>query len=443
MKKNLIGLLVLGFFLAPLCVQAQGVSPWFRGGKEAWKVLSGKSFHPSAVSSVVKLPRIAVPDKLPDEILTIKPATYMFGRTHYTNVFSRVEKEAFQFHPENLVADLGKIAYFYDRDKMLLTTQQELYPDMPYAEEAYQKHQHILAQMYTKMYKFITHQSELSTYLENGLLKERYPDLTRLHPYWTDILHSQDLLQEGVQPFSQVLTMKEIDYFSTLGFTNQFRYANEQAQAALTQMSQLLQHDPATLKNEDFRNYQRAKWRWDYFQTVQNHLLADSEALSSLVVREPVALPFDFLPEPDELLTDAQRLGKLAFYSHDEKLSTDQKERLQKELKRQTKLCAKYAEAEAFNVPVHRLLRNYHSKQLTDSEVFGVVGGETLNRLDENQIFQKTPAVLQRIKETEESLHSIIFAPTKETYAEYFRLEYKRHFYQYKQTLYKLKHFRN
>jgi len=143
------------------------------------------------------------------------------------------------------------------------------------------------------------------------------------------------------------------------------------------------------------------------------------------------------LPQAQELLTDAQRLGKLLFYAQSGLFSGAQQEILLAELKRQEDLFYSYAEAEAFDVPYHQVLDFYANTvskrfhRIPADKIFGQEAAKKIEALSGEQVVEQVPGVLEKINAQQVRMHSSSTPPTPEDYLEYFKTEYKKRFYQF------------
>ncbi len=411
-NKSLIFCCLLGLLLLPRPAKAQWVAPWFRGGKPAWQTLTKQAFTPQRIAKTsLCRPLSTTPS---NAHVKTNISNWMQYRTAYTGTLSSVEKMALAHIPENLVSTSGKLTYFHDRDQLLLTTQQELFPGMPFSETAFARHQEILE---------LT-RSEIETFA--------FADLSRqLYGTWMSSREATLLLADEQQPRAFSLSRSEIKDFAQLSLSQQRRFAAERLWEAQQILSVLLQTPAKNLSNDQFSTYYKTKIRAEYFHSLVTALDQAEEPFSSIIIRNPLPINLSFLPHPDEKLTDAQRLGKLYFYQDTDLFNTSEKILLKGELSHQEDLYLTYATAEAFNVPYEKLLDLY-TKGIQAQDIFGQEGALRLRQLSKKEIKQRIPKTLNKIILAQQQLREQNPSPTPEIYVEYFRLAYKALYYSQK-----------
>ena len=163
---------------------------------------------------------------------------------------------------------------------------------------------------------------------------------------------------------------------------------------------------------------------------LKDRLAQTDEPLPSMVLRRPRAIDLPFLPNPEEKLTDAQRLGKLLLAKADDSLTPEQKQQVEQEYRRQQELYSFYASAEAFNVPLHNAL-GFYNPGITSKDIFGVQEAKLIQQAQKDHLLiERIPPVLQKIRlaQQEISLESNSF-PTPRAYVQMLQLEEKFAFY--------------
>ena len=410
MNKKLILLLVCLCGIIPFAAQAGGLPPWFRGSKEMWQLIVNKSFTPQRVLTL----SIEKPFSLAPSSLHVKTnvGNWLKYRTAYSHALNSAEKQTLQKFPDNSLATSGKLTYFYDRDQLLLSTFQELFPTGTWSEKSFDRHQAILS---------LTRQ-EVEAYTKNSFFQHLSP--------WMNRDNLEYLLLTPQQPASYALDHQELLHFATLSLPEQQAFAKQKLTQTQEQLSRYLSADPQKLTTSDFSGYYILKLRLDYFKLLDTILLRAEKPRSSLVLRLKQTLDLPFLPNAQEKLTDAQRLGKLAFYQAQPHLfSARENALLTQVLEQQYHLYIFYAEAEAFHVPYHRILSIY-GKQLNAVDIFGPEGAAKIEHMSSQELLERIPQVQQKIDLSLQQLRQLA-EPTPQTYTEYFRMKRKKLFYEH------------
>nr|QGT50693.1 hypothetical protein Elusimicrob1349_1630 [uncultured Elusimicrobia bacterium] len=408
MKKFLllraaVGLLCILF--PALETRGQAVSPWFRGSAQAWKTLTEKSFSAAQLTAT---PLIRPMSGLSTgrTVKTTIP-NWLSHRLSHSNTFSRMEKDLFKLHPANPAAVSGKLSYFWDRDALLAasTASGEM------NQNAFDRHQELLEQTLAEVEDF--NREYLSEHFNSPVFAQE------------ELLQ---LLKDPAQPPAFILTRREIETFPTLTLSEQQAFSQQAWRNASARLAELLQMDPQTLSTQSFSNYYYLKLRQRYFTTLYQVLQKAQSPRQTAIVRVRKKLPLDFLPESEQALTDAQRLGKLHFYadlmqSHGKTFTPDFIT-LKTELARQQELYYPYAVAEAFAQPYENVLmrRNYPAELYFNAE-----DAAALSLLTSQEAVNKLPQKIARVQANKQNLLADK-TPTPDAYIHYFRLAAQEEF---------------
>lgn len=293
-KHILMGFLT-GALLAAAClpVQAQLVSPWFRGGKHVWEALLHKAKLPVSGAAAFSTP---LSQAATGYAVKTTAHNWLRHRVAHSGVFSRMEKEALLQKTQNIKMQLGKVAYFHDRDARLfnwLSSQ----PGASAAEAAFWRHQNILANTL----------AELEAFYRGDL-----PDVFASSVFSREQV--AQLLEDPVQPPAFVLYPKEIAHFAALStLAEQQAWAAQALAQTRGDLNALLAKDPVHLQPGEFARYYTQKLRLLYFLTLQEVLSKATDKRASLIVRRKRILKAR-LPGADRPMTDAQRLGFLRYH---------------------------------------------------------------------------------------------------------------------------------
>ena len=334
------------FWLALPPVQAQAVSPWFRGGKQVWETLL--KHNPALVSGRAAL-SIPLSHTVTGFSVKTTPYNWLLHRVSHSGVFSRMEKEILLQKTSSEKAALGKLAYFHDRDAHLFNAL-SLYPQAQADEPAFWRHQNLLTNTLAELEEF--YRPLLPEKLTSSLFTKEAV---------------QHLLADPVQPPAFVLHVKEISSFAALNtLAEQQAWARNILHQTNSDLNALLAKDPQTLKGYEFERYYLQKLRLEYFKTLQEVLQNAVAKRPSLIIRRKRVLKIN-LPGAGQPMTDAQRLGFLRYYMDRLARQADltQKENpafaqyLQVKTVLQTlaPVYETYAAAEAFGVPYEHVLR--------------------------------------------------------------------------------------
>ena len=264
-----------GILLAGLCLPAQGqlVSPWFRGGKAVWEALLNKAKLPAAGKAAFSQP---LSNAATGYAVKTTASNWLRHRVAHSGVFSRMEKETLLQPNHTPKMQLGKIAYFHDRDARLFNW----VPSQPGAkaeENAFWRHQNILANTLAELETF--YRRELPEAFASSVFSKE--QVARL-------------MEDPIQPPAFVLYPKEIARFASLKtLAEQQAWAVQTLQAVWGDLNALLAKHPTRLQGNEFERYYIQKLRLLYFMTVQEVLAKATEKRPSLIVRRKRALKAD------------------------------------------------------------------------------------------------------------------------------------------------------
>lgn len=405
MKKFLLLRTVycLLFVLVPaLGARAQAVSPWFRGSTQAWKTLTQKSFSAAQLSNI----RLIRPLSGLNTGYTVKTTVpnWITYRLSHSGTFSRMEKDILK----SPGAVTGKLTYFWDRDALLAASAgpEELNP------RAFTRHQELLQNTLAEVEDFS--RETVANQFSNAIFSR-------------EEIHA--LLKDPAQPPAFVLTRREIETFPALTLDEQRTLALQAWQSASALLAQLLQKDPQTISNRDFSDYYYFKLRQRYFHLLYDTLQRAQSPRKTAVIRIRKKIELDFLPESEQFLTDAQRLGKLQF--HLDRMQAQGAEAkylvsLKTEITRQEELYRSYALAEAFNIPYEDVLswRVFQADLYFEKEE-----AARLNLLTSPQAVMELPEKIARVQERR---HNLLAKQNEsvEGYVRYFRLRAQEEYLQ-------------
>lgn len=396
-----------------LQAQAQLVSPWFRGGKEAWSALLKNT-----VSQNVRT-GLSVPLSGAATGFAVKTtaSNWILHRISHSGAFSRMEKDILTAKNQSEKSLLGKLSYFHDRDARLFALLQD--NKLPSDAKAFWRHQELLGNAL----------AEIETHFSK-VLPERF--VSSLFPKE----EVRRLMSDPVQPPAYALYPKEAAAFAQLPTLQaQREWAHGALEYTWRDINSLLAKDPNTLKQFEFEHYYRQKLRLEYFKTLNEVLEQATVKRSSLIIRRKRAVPAQ-IPGASSLppMTDAQRLGLLHFTLDkrhesvhnlfpDEALLAQYLE-VKALLQKMEKIYGVYAAAEAFGAPYETTLKQGAAWP-------GLLGEEEAARLrglkGETLFSQLTPQV--------ERLNAQLAALRRQTpggvdfYARYYRLIAERDIY--------------
>lgn len=390
----------LCFLLMPLAsARAQLVSPWFRGTPQSWKVLTETSFATPSLNAT----RLSVPLSGLSTGYTVKTTVpnWLKHRLSHSNTFSRMEKDLFKIHPTNLTAVTGKLSYFLDRDALLAANVMR----GEINEHAFSRHQELLQNTLAEVENF-GHEQITSRFSNTILTQEE----------------QERILKDPAQPPAFIVSHREIERFPTLSLAEQQLFAQKALQDASRNLADILRQNPQEIPTHVYSNYYYYKLRQRYFSMLCKVMERAQAPRQTIIIRVRKKISLSFLPESEQLLTDAQRLGKLYFHqglmqANTQSATTDLVA-LQTEIARQTELYNPYALAEAFGIPYEKLLsqRNYLA-----NIYFAEEEAAYINTLTSYQALEELPAKITHVQTQQNSL---LAAKTLslDGYVHYFRL---------------------
>lgn len=354
--------------VSALSLRAQTVSPWFRGVPQTWKMLTEKSF--SAVNTI-KTPLLPpLSGRYTGYAVKTTVPNWLSHRLSHSHAFSVMEKNIFKTHPHNISAVTGKLSYFWDRDALLAASAGEEGID----QKAFNRHQELLQNTLAEVESFS--REEIASSYHSALFSDE---------------ETARLLADPAQPPAFVLRAKEAADFAALSLEEQKAFAYNAWQKATLLQTELLKTDPQKLSTQHFSDYYYLKLRRTYFTLLLRTLNHATEPRRTMIIRIRKHIELNFLPESDMFLTDAQRLGKLYFYTDHAKsfgLTIENIVALKAETARQEKLYEPYALAEAFEQPYEKALQPGSASDI----LFGAEEAERLRLLTSRQAADELPA---------------------------------------------------
>lgn len=254
--------------------------------------------------------------------------------------------------------------------------------------------------------------------------------LAETEAYWKEEFFSQlrgsllpreemlKLIGDFNQPPAYILRQDEINQFKGLTLQEQQSFVRGELKQSINYLSELLSQNPQEIPTRDYALYYYHKLRVRYFALLERFLRSAQTPRHTLIIRVKTSLPLSFLPQNEELLTDAQRLGKLYFYAERLKASgpDTQTVALQAEIARQEKLYSLYAEAETFHIPYETVL---HRPRTIYEYALGMAEAERLNTLSYEQLAEELP---ERIQQVQTQKRLITASSNQDFYIEYYRL---------------------
>jgi len=395
MRIPAAALLAAALCLTPFfSVRAQGVAAWFRGSAQTWKLLTETSFSAAKFSRVgLSVPLSGVSTGY--AVKTTVP-NWLSYRLSHSNTFSAAEKKLLTIHPNNPTATLGKLAYLWDRHAILYACSAPGETNTL----AFNRHQELLQNTL----------AEAETFWKPELAKNFY--ISSFPPEKTG-----RLLKDPSQPPAFILRRSELEQFAQMTLEEQRAFALLQYRQAGETIARLLETSPETMETFRFSDYYYFKLRRSYFHTLLRVLQNAAAPRRTLIIRVKKRIALPFLPQPEQTLTDAQRLGKLHYYA-DHTAAAEERAALQTEIARQQDYYRPYALAEAFNAPYEAMLR--HNASPADW-MFGAEEAARIRLLDSRQAAEEIPGLLQKIHNHKKTLG----APKSDGvdfYTAYFRL---------------------
>ncbi len=406
---NVRSIIVAVFLFSPILSLAQTVSPWFRlTAGISFEQISQKAFTLERVSGAkFSVPLLGNPTGYAVKTNVPNWLSYKFK---HTGLVSRMEQDILTTQPNHLVAVSGKLQFFFDRD-LLLKNALPFQESTIFHENAFNGHQQLMQDTRTEIEKF-------------GM-----DEMARMLSQDTSLFSASEIetLISNGQPPAFVLTRGEAVDFANSSLEKQRQIVQGDIHTALLDLHKLLSTKPSDLDTASFAQYYRAKSRLYYFTQLKGVLEKATAPRKSIIFRFRQQLPFDFLPDCAEWLTDAQRLGKLWFY-HDMYLtsSPERAALLKQEIKAQS-VHEHYAQAEVFGLPYEDLLND---KVL---QMQMVMNEEKINQFDQLPVQERMEIALQKMEELTQEMTALRMQslfPTASFYAEYFRLYTQRGLWQ-------------
>lgn len=392
-------------------LSAQFVSPWFRqaAGISFKEVQTNAFTLERVVQSSLSRPVISVPTKY--AVKTTLP-NWLSHKLYRSHAISAMEKQVLRQSPGDALLASAKLQFFFDRDLLLAKTLPATEPEN-WNETAFKRHQDLLQSTRTEVEIFGAEQIAWS-------LEKDVSFFTK-----NDI---QNILLSG-QPPSFILTSHELKEFPTLSLEQQRQFAQSGLEAAQQQLVQFLCLDPTKISAAQFTAFYRSKCQWYYFFQLTKVLQTATEPRKTAIVRVYKPLNIDFLPDPQLLLTDAQRLGKLQFYLDfytQDQANLQRAELLQAEQLRQG-INRPYAKAEALDIPYEKVLGGH---VLHDEDVFNQ---EMVSWLQSTPYKEQLPWLDQLLLTQTDKMAAFRKAhpnPTVADYTAYYRLLVEKEYLQ-------------
>ncbi|MGN0024300.1 MAG: hypothetical protein ACI351_02585 [Candidatus Avelusimicrobium sp.] len=395
---------VLFLCVSALSLRAQTVSPWFRGVPQTWKMLRETSF---SAANAVKTPLLQpLSGRYTGYAVKTTVPNWLLHRLSHSNTFSAMEKEIFKKHPANTVAVTGKLSYFWDRDALLAASagRGEI------NQKAFARHQELLQNTLAEVEAFAG--SEIASAYNSTLFSPE--EISRL-------------MADPAQPPAFVVTAREAAEFAALSLEEQKAFTQNAWQKTTLLQTELLKTDPQKLSTQHFSDYYYLKLRRNYFSLLHRALEHAAAPRRTLIIRIRKRLTLDFLPENDMFLTDAQRLGKLYFYTDHAKsfgLTIENIVALQTETARQENLYIPYARAEAFEQPYEKALQRGSESDI----LFGEEEANRLRLLTSRQAADELPAKIAALQTAMDNARPN--GAAADFYVYYFRLHAQQNYLQ-------------
>ena len=385
-------------------LQAQTVSPWFRAAQTlSFDQLRRQAFTLERVMSA-QLSKPGIGPATGYAVKTNVP-NWLKHKLFYSGTISKMEKNVLVHTPSTALTSVsGKLQFFYDRDQLLAQT---LMPTntLQMDKNAFIQHQHLLQ----------TTRTEIETY---GIESMAY-SLSKYNSFLTEeeIKH---LLQTS-QPPSFILIRQEVEKFPHWSLEYQRFYAQHVVDSIQKNLKKIIEVDPQTLSEAKFEEYYLLKCRLFYFKQLTQVLNDATQPRNTIIIRQYRKLSLNFLPEPNQRLTDAQRLGKIQFYLDYYQYDVPNKsytDILNQEVLLQRNSYV-YAMAEALNIPYENVLGG---KILPAAKV---LDAQTIHVLENTPAPEKAnQAILEMQKLSDEM--ALFRAqhpnPTVQDYVTYYRL---------------------
>lgn len=386
-----------------LQVQAQLVSPWFRGSSAAWQALL-KNTASQPIRTGLTLPLSGAATGF-----TVKTtaSNWVLHRISHSGVFCRMEKEILTAPFKSEKTLLGRLAYFHDRDARLFA----LLPANKSADtKAFWRHQDLLKNTLAEV------ESHFAPVLPERFASSTFP-----------AEEVKRLLEDPVQPPAYALYAKEMEAFAAQPTLDAQRaWARSALEYTWKNLHSLLIKNPSDIKPVEFEQYYRQKLRLEYFKTLNEVLAKSTAKRNTLIIRRKRKLNAN-LPGAGQPMTDAQRLGLLQFTldkMEDSAQTLFPEENLTARyletkalLQQMTKVYEPYAVAEALGAPYEWAIR--HGSAWPD--LLGQEKAAYLRTLKGQAIFTDLPPLVARLDEQMAALRRQTPADA-DFYVRYYRL---------------------
>ena len=393
-----------------LQVQAQLVSPWFRGSSAAWQaLLKNTAFPPLSAKLAQPLSSAAT-----GFAVKTTASNWVLHRISHSGAFCRMEKEILTAPFKSEKTLLGKLAYFHDRDARLFA----LLPANKSADDkAFWRHQDLLENTLAEV------ESHFAPVLPERFASAMFPQE-----------EVKRLLDDPVQPPAYALYAKEMEAFAALPTLEAQRaWARSALEYTWKSLHSLLIKNPSDIKPVEFEQYYRQKLRLEYFKTLNEVLAKSTAKRNTLIIRRKRKLNAN-LPGAGQPMTDAQRLGLLQFTL--DKMEDSAQTLFPEEdlparyletkalLQQMSKVYEPYAAAEALGAPYEWTIR--HGSAWPD--LLGQEKAAYLRALKGQAIFTDLPPLVARLDEQMAALRRQTPADA-DFYARYYRLWAEKNVY--------------
>lgn len=403
---RLLGLLMLALLLTS-SVSAQVGPAWIRGTQQISREAAQK--HALTWQQLLHAP-FSTPRMGPPTRYSVKThiPNWLAHKLYHSRLVSPLEKNILKNDPGNSLAVSSKLQFFYDREALLASTLPKG-QSAAWNETAFKMHQELMQTTRREVEAFGVKQLSWALHQPSSFMTRQ---------------EIEDTLQNSQLP-AFILTRAELVEFPQLSLEQQRQYAWQVTTQSYQQILLWLQKDPGTLSSVQFEEFYRLKCRWYYFTQLTKVLRNATLPRASAVIRLRKTLPIDFLPEADQPLTDAQRLGKVQFYLdyYTQDVPVPQRAEVLAKAKDHQRSNDCYAQAEVLHIPYEKLLGG----RLLPCEA--VLDSPMLDWLDKTPYREQVLPLEQMLVKHEQQMasfrqtHSI---PTLADYAAYYRLTLKR-----------------
>lgn len=410
LRKKLFLILIL-LLSTSTFLSAQAPAAWFSGGMGAFEQFLKKAltYNQLRITPLCD-PALQIPTNL-----HVKSTVPKWVRSRVTwpeiNTVTPMEKavlEEFLFSKlHSSLTTSAQLSFFYDRDLLVHNFIRNT------AQESIDEN------------AFLWHQNRMlntRTEIERHDLQKIADEISSNYSSLFSAEQIKGMLEEG-QPLAFTLWDQGMKDFATLSLEDQRQFVKTHMEINDQQLLGLLQTNPKELSREKYNHYYIFKGRQTYLKQLYFRLQCAQQPLKSMIIRRQLALPLEFLPNPDELLTDAERLGKLYFYrdvyTQDHVLVTRAK-KIESLLKKQTAAYELYAQAEMLGLPYETLLK---TKKLLPHQLFSPQTLELLNNTTDADILVPLQQRIAHVVDLMAKFRQEHPNPTPADYKYYFYLE--------------------